>query len=152
MPDTQRATPDLHVTISQLGDNELRALAWSARYMLTRKQQGEPPPLRELIPQLDEAQRGVLALLADRLLIGFREYGPLPLKKGGRDWRHERRLEMEDAVNYSSFDGLISGCRTRRSRVHTANILDVAIADIRMGLKKPGPKKAAPPHEGKPAL
>lgn len=50
----------------------------------------------------------VLALLAQRLLLGQRNYAKLDLENDTRDFKKERSEEIQDLLIYSAFDTLRS--------------------------------------------
>lgn len=60
---------------------------------------------RELLRRwaaLNGDERAVVIAAADRLVLGRVAYGALDLATDARDWRAERRAELQDALIYSS--------------------------------------------------
>jgi hypothetical protein len=60
------------------------------------------------VSELGDDELRVIALLAERLLAGQRQYGRLSLAEDPRDWRKERDEEIADLLMYSAFETLRS--------------------------------------------
>jgi hypothetical protein len=56
--------------------------------------------------ELGDDEVETVAWLAARLLHGQKQYGRLSLKSEGRDWKLERKEEIEDLLIYSAFQAL----------------------------------------------
>jgi hypothetical protein len=72
----------------------------------------ETPELHAILPQLGDDERRVLAHIAERLLMGQRQYGELDLKSDKRDWKREREQEVEDLLMYFAFESLKRSTKT----------------------------------------
>ncbi len=65
--------------------------------------------LDEVCAELADDELRAVAYLAERLLMGQRQYGRLDLASDARDWKAERRAEIGDLLVYSAFQALKEG-------------------------------------------
>lgn len=72
----------------------------------------------------------LLVRLAERLSIGRVSYGPLEIGKDPRNWRHERRLELFDAIIYTTVAELAD--ERRRAQDDTPTLTDTRPPSVRM--------------------
>jgi hypothetical protein len=71
----------------------------------------EPQDLHTIIPQLGQDERRVLAHIAERLLIGQRQYGLLDIANDQRDWTKEASEEAFDQAVYVAIRALAKSPR-----------------------------------------
>ena len=67
------------------------------------------PDLCVLLVQLGSDERRVLAYVAERLLMGQRQYGILDIANDKRDWTKELGEEVLDAAVYAALRSLKLG-------------------------------------------
>lgn len=63
---------------------------------------------------LGDDERAVLVAISDRLVEGRIAYGELVIDSDPRDWRAERRAEIQDAIVYSGIADIAHARRRRR--------------------------------------
>ena len=59
--------------------------------------------------ELGDDELRTLAYLAERLLLGQKQYGRVSIADDPRDWKRERTAEIADLLVYSAFEALKNG-------------------------------------------